>query len=568
MNMMKLDDLREGYRFRPTDSELVKFLLRFVAKQELHDNGFIAMHDVYKQEPWVTYSHGHSTGGVEDNWDTSIYRYFITPRKKNKGRFRRTVGKRGGTWKQQDKGRAVTIKSCDQRKRDLIIGRMKSMCYTEKNNTKCINSDDYNDGKWLMKEYVLSDPILNKFSNSERKDYVMCAIKKLPKRSTSCNFSQNSNVTTTMESCSEQEKVDTEVTSDMNNYVVDQPLMVQDYFVDQAIVESVEPLMVETVGINSVKNQEYNEVITPIYYVEEPMEESKVQSQEATGVENGSSLLGLSTFSQIQEFMTADFENAMQEFNVPEIKDRLAENMGCDTLLEKNQTQDQEEEGCTFAVNEEHNITYVESEAKATSFLELLTGCRGYAMGNNLVQLVPDQSTTITTTMLPQFRAGSWNRLYEPLLSKSLVPESTTMLNSNEIATGECDTTPCSIQPATDVTLDFEGPTTTVEVPEVYLESELNTILQLEGPDSVEPEVHTQEGGELVLLDEGTGNEEDVLTGETITETESSFFSDLMDAMLDNAPMTDRLAAMRMDQTVMLDQQCWESKMHLQEMLL
>ncbi|XP_070035500.1 NAC domain-containing protein 96-like [Nicotiana tabacum] len=164
MNMMELDNLGEGYRFRPTDSELVKFLL----------------------------SHGHSTGGVEDNWDTCIYRYFITPRKKNKGRFSRIVGRRGGTWIQQDKGRAVTIKSCDQRKRDLIIGRMKSMCY----NNKCINSDDYNDGKWLMKEYVLSDPILNKFSNSERKDYVICAIKKLPKRSTTCNFSETSNVTT------------------------------------------------------------------------------------------------------------------------------------------------------------------------------------------------------------------------------------------------------------------------------------------------------------------------------------------------------------------------------------
>lgn len=447
MNMMELDNLGEGYRFRPTDSELVKFLLRFVAKQELHDNGFIAMYDVYKQEPWVTYSHGHSTGGVEDNWDTSIYRYFITPRKKNKGRFSRIVGKRGGTWKQQDKGRAVTIKSCDQRKRDLIIGRMKSMCYTEKNNTKCINSDDYNDGKWLMKEYVLSDPILNKFSNSERKDYVICAIKKLPKRSTTCNFSQTSNVTTTMESCSEQEKVDTEVTSDINNYV-DQPLMDQDYFVEKAIVESVEPLMVETVGINSVKplmDQEYTEMITPIYYVEEPMEESKVQSHEATGVENGSSL-GLTTFSQFQESMIADFENAMQEFNVPEIMVRSDENMGCDTLLEKIQTQDQEEEGCSFAVNEEHNIAFMESEVKATSFLELLTGCRGYGMGNNQVQLVPDQSTTITTTM-PQF-LESWDRLYESSMSMSLVPESTTMLNSNEIATGECDTTPCSIQPA------------------------------------------------------------------------------------------------------------------------
>lgn len=51
-------------------------------------------------------------------------------------------------------------------------------------------------------------------------------------------------------------------------------------------------------------------------------------------------------------------------------------------------------------------------------------------------------------------------------------------------------------------------PTTTIEVPEVNLESEGNTILQLEGPASVEPEVHTQKGDELVQINEGTGNED------------------------------------------------------------
>nr|XP_009800465.1 PREDICTED: uncharacterized protein LOC104246354 [Nicotiana sylvestris] len=192
--------------------------------------------------------------------------------------------------------------------------------------------------------------------------------------------------------------------------------------------------------------------------------------------------------------------------------------------MEKNQTQDQEEEGCFFAVNEEYNIAYVEYGVKATSFLELLTGCRGYAMGNNQLHSVPDQPNIVTTTM-PQFLARSWDRLYEFSMSMSFVPEPIAMLNSNEIATRECDTTPCHIQPATNITLDFEGPTTTIiEIPEVHLESEGNTILQLDGPASVEPEVHTREGCELVQLDEGTSNEEDVLTGETITETESNFF--------------------------------------------
>lgn len=105
--------------FCPTDSELLTFLLRFIAKEPLRDDGFITECDVYKQEPWLTYSYGrHSCGDI-----TSSYRYFITPIHKKRGRmFCKSVGDNIGKWKQ---------------KYDYINinrGRKKSLIYNDRNN--------------------------------------------------------------------------------------------------------------------------------------------------------------------------------------------------------------------------------------------------------------------------------------------------------------------------------------------------------------------------------------------------------------------------------------------------
>ncbi|XP_059301974.1 NAC domain-containing protein 1-like [Lycium ferocissimum] len=177
---MDLDELAQG--FRPTDLELFTFLLRFIAKEPLCDDGFITELDVYKQEPWESYGHGRHCGG-QDNEDTSIYRYFITPLKKKKGRFCRTVGKNIGTWKQRDRGNDVIMKGS-------INGRKNGLCYEY---SKC-RPNDQNDGKWLMTEYVFCDTLLRKFKNSEFKDYVICAIRKKSKKKSS-NGTQSRNLT-------------------------------------------------------------------------------------------------------------------------------------------------------------------------------------------------------------------------------------------------------------------------------------------------------------------------------------------------------------------------------------
>ncbi|XP_055832005.1 uncharacterized protein LOC129900939 [Solanum dulcamara] len=57
---------------------------------------------------------------------------------------------------------------------------------------------------------------------------------------------------------------------------------------------------------------------------------------------------------------------------------------------------------------------------------------------------------------------------------------------------------------------------------------------------------------------------------ETLCETEeSSLVVDLAEALLDHAPIKDRLDTIRASKsTLMLDQQSWQSKVHLQDMLL
>ncbi|KAK4375890.1 hypothetical protein RND71_006567 [Anisodus tanguticus] len=162
-------ELKEGFRFHPTDYEGLSYLLRFVAKQEMHDAGFITTNiDVYgNEEPWEIYSQGVPSGGSGDD-DNSSYRYFITKLKKSTMTYHREVGNKGN-WKQQDKEKPVYC-NMGNSSSELIIGCKKSMRYVNK---------EHKDGDWLMKEYELSKVILQKFDEDCR-DYVLCAIKNKP----------------------------------------------------------------------------------------------------------------------------------------------------------------------------------------------------------------------------------------------------------------------------------------------------------------------------------------------------------------------------------------------------
>ncbi|KAK4706414.1 hypothetical protein R3W88_001350 [Solanum pinnatisectum] len=161
-----MGNLKEGFRFSPTDAEAVTFLLRFIARKFMNDFGFITTHvDTYsKQEPWDIYNHG--VPYCNDNGDNncSQYRFFITKlKKKSKSRYSRDVGNKGN-WKQQDKNGPV------RKNGGPVIGYKKIMCYMNKGYKQ-------ENGHWLMKEYDLSTYILDKFDKDYR-DYALCAIKK------------------------------------------------------------------------------------------------------------------------------------------------------------------------------------------------------------------------------------------------------------------------------------------------------------------------------------------------------------------------------------------------------
>ncbi|PHU28797.1 hypothetical protein BC332_00890 [Capsicum chinense] len=338
--------MEEGYRFHPTDSELLAFLLRFIAEKDLRDDGYITEHDVYKQEPWVTYGCGCHCGG-EDDGDTSSYRYFITPMHKNKikkkkkslgddkkkDRFCRIVGEKLGTWKQKDKGKNVIMTSFGNQSKSLIIGRKKSLCYET---TRCCPDD----GKWLMKEYAFCEIILNQFSKSKFRDYVICAIKRKSQKNSS-NGTRCSNRTTIM---------DTEVDSEVN---------------------SVEPLM----------DLKYN-ALTPIQV--DSMLESEVQIQGAASEENNV-VLGITTTTQIQEHNDLEIMDISdQDFEmISPIS--VAENLMLefDEFKAKIQEADGEENG-VWGIQEFENAS---PEINLPNFLDLLSGDADYCSTSNHVEI-------------------------------------------------------------------------------------------------------------------------------------------------------------------------------------
>ncbi|XP_055822648.1 NAC transcription factor 29-like [Solanum dulcamara] len=149
-----------GYRFHPTNTEVLQYLLGFARDEPLPDQNEL-MHEVdlyADKEPWQIFE------GTNSNSNT---RYFITPQKKHNPewkRFSRSVGK--GTWKAQGKGKEVFDK------KGRVIGYMKSLKYNYgKEDNKNAN------GEWLMTEYSLYDGYLEP-RQIKKKGYVICKIKK------------------------------------------------------------------------------------------------------------------------------------------------------------------------------------------------------------------------------------------------------------------------------------------------------------------------------------------------------------------------------------------------------
>ncbi|KAM3322351.1 hypothetical protein P3S67_003502 [Capsicum chacoense] len=252
---------------------------------------------------------------------------------KKKDRFCRIVGEKLGTWKQQDKGENVILRSFGKQNKSLVIGQKKSLCYET---TRCCPDD----GKWLMKKYMFYETILNKFSKSKFRDYVICAIKRKSQKNSS-KGTRRCNLTTIM---------DTKVESEVN---------------------SVEPFM----------DQEYN-APTPIQV--ESMVESEVQIQGAASEENNV-VLGLTTSSQIQEHNDLEIMDISDQDSKMFTPIRVVEQsmLEFDEFEAKFQEADGEE-NCIWGIQEFENAI---PEINLPSFLELLSGDADYCSTSNHVEI-------------------------------------------------------------------------------------------------------------------------------------------------------------------------------------
>ncbi|CAH9118934.1 unnamed protein product [Cuscuta europaea] len=148
--------LAPGFRFHPTDEELVRYYLRRRACGKPFRFPAVSEIDVYKSEPWelAEYSYLNSR---DQEW------YFFSPvdRKYGNGsRLNRATGK--GYWKATGKDRPVRHKS-------QTVGMKKTLVF------HCGRAPDGKRTNWVMHEYRLSDAELVQAGVAQNA-FVLCRI--------------------------------------------------------------------------------------------------------------------------------------------------------------------------------------------------------------------------------------------------------------------------------------------------------------------------------------------------------------------------------------------------------
>ncbi|GER38548.1 NAC transcription factor [Striga asiatica] len=168
------NNMSKGFRFSPSETERITYLLNKVIGRPMTEEKFIATDDFYgPKEPRDIF-------GDADRREKE--RYFFTRLKKTGKRFSRNVGK-GGTW--SNKGQATPIFGDDK---GVILGYRRTFRYRPAKTNSC-EDDDY---VWLMTEYVLPDTALKSNAIKEdSKNYALCVLKRKwqGKGSTNCSCS-------------------------------------------------------------------------------------------------------------------------------------------------------------------------------------------------------------------------------------------------------------------------------------------------------------------------------------------------------------------------------------------
>ncbi|CAB4267927.1 unnamed protein product [Prunus armeniaca] len=161
-------DVPIGFKFRPSDDELLRYyLLNKVSGTPFKYSNVVPEFNLYgKKEPWDIWN---DFGG--QNLEKGEDLYFFTKLKLVTGkgsRVARTIG--NGTWKGEDKGTTVR----DPAKKNTPLGLCKRFRYENE------KSDQH--GCWIMHEYSLHPSLVKPQSNSNTcgcdGKYVLCRIRK------------------------------------------------------------------------------------------------------------------------------------------------------------------------------------------------------------------------------------------------------------------------------------------------------------------------------------------------------------------------------------------------------
>jgi len=160
-------NLPPGFRFHPTDEELIMFYLRNQALSKPCPVSIIPEVDIYKFDPWDL---PEKTEFGEKEW------YFFTPRdRKYPNGVRPNRAAVSGYWKATGTDKAIYSAS-------KYVGVKKALVFYKGRPPKGIKTD------WIMHEYRLnesrSQPTAKKIGSMRLDDWVLCRIykKKSPER--------------------------------------------------------------------------------------------------------------------------------------------------------------------------------------------------------------------------------------------------------------------------------------------------------------------------------------------------------------------------------------------------
>ncbi|KAL5545171.1 hypothetical protein UlMin_008955 [Ulmus minor] len=149
--------LPPGFRFHPTDEELVNYYLKRKINGQEIELDIIPEVDLYKCEPWEL-AEKSFLPSRDPEW------YFFGPRdRKYPNGFRTNRATRAGYWKSTGKDRRVTSQN-------RAIGMKKTLVYYRGRAPQGIRTD------WVMHEYRLDDKDSDQDTSAIQDSYALCRV--------------------------------------------------------------------------------------------------------------------------------------------------------------------------------------------------------------------------------------------------------------------------------------------------------------------------------------------------------------------------------------------------------